>query len=420
MKGLITLFLIAFSLSAQTPLVRQGQANTYSGGHLQNFESVKIKPPLATVATLPTASSNTNVIFIVTDGSSASDCTTGGGSTRALCISNGSAWVALGGASGGGTDITVGPSGNLTLDEDGELEMSLSQIYTGFDHTAPVKTDTNANRPTTCVAVGELFIQTDGTAGLYRNTAAPTCAWEIVGAAVDTVPNVLASSTFSFYEEFGPGFLYVPGFYNSSYNWKLGNFGEPNTEDGAWPYVGMARFVIGSTAANTVGSVALGEVGWAPNLNANTGWVLEIGIRCAGGHCINVKLRLGLMDSRSTDNANNGIWMRHSNTTGCTSNGSDTTWVAETRASSTSSTTALTGTVGDDQNWKIRIRSTTAGTILFASAQYGSAYSNEVAISSNVPSAKLIPVFQMVNCETSYNKVFRPDFFKFYATGMAR
>lgn len=417
MKGLFTLFVFTIALQAQTPLVRQGQANTYTGGHLQNFENVKIKPPLTTVASLPTASSNTNVIFIVTDGTSASDCTTGGGSTRALCISNGSAWVALGGA-GGGTDITVGPSGNLTLD-DGEIEMSLSQIYTGFDHTAPVKTDTNANRPTTCVAVGELFIQTDSTAGLYRNKAVPTCDWEIVGAASSSTPDVLATSTFSFMEEFPSGILYVGGHYQGQMIWKLGNFSEPSVEDGTFPYLGMPRFVIGATA-NLVGFVSMGDTAFVNGLQSNTGWVMEMGLRLGNGHRTNLKFRLGFMDSRSTDNASNGIWVRYSNTSGCSSNGSDTTWVGETRSGGTSSTATLTGTIADDQNWKVRIRSTTAGTILFASAQYGSAYSNEQAISTNVPTANLIPTLQVVNCETGYNKVFRPDFFKFYATGMAR
>ena len=41
------------------------------------------------VSSLPTASTNNNRVYIVTDGASSGDCTVGGGSIRAVCISNG-------------------------------------------------------------------------------------------------------------------------------------------------------------------------------------------------------------------------------------------------------------------------------------------------------------------------------------------
>lgn len=53
-----------------------------------------------TVATLPPAASNTGRVYRVTDGTSATDCTTGGGSTSVVCYSNGAVWTGLG---GGGT-----------------------------------------------------------------------------------------------------------------------------------------------------------------------------------------------------------------------------------------------------------------------------------------------------------------------------
>ena len=56
-----------------------------------------------TVASLAAPSaSNKNVIRVVSDGTSATDCTGGGGSSQALCISNGSAWKPLSGSGGGG------------------------------------------------------------------------------------------------------------------------------------------------------------------------------------------------------------------------------------------------------------------------------------------------------------------------------
>jgi hypothetical protein len=60
-----------------------------------------------TVGTLPTASSWANKLALVTDGASAGDCTVGAGSTRVLCVSNGSAWAAVGGSAGGGATITT-------------------------------------------------------------------------------------------------------------------------------------------------------------------------------------------------------------------------------------------------------------------------------------------------------------------------
>lgn len=78
-------------------VVLDNQANTYSGGGLQDFSSVKIKLPLSVVGSLPTASSNTNVLYLTTNSLSASDCTVGGGSTQALCASNGTTWVGVGG-----------------------------------------------------------------------------------------------------------------------------------------------------------------------------------------------------------------------------------------------------------------------------------------------------------------------------------
>jgi hypothetical protein len=94
--------------SGQLPaaVVYNNQANTYSGGGLQDFHAMKFTPPTSTVASLPSAATNTNEVYEVTDGASATDCTVGSGSTFVWCASNGSAWVALGGGTGGGGGVT--------------------------------------------------------------------------------------------------------------------------------------------------------------------------------------------------------------------------------------------------------------------------------------------------------------------------
>lgn len=78
MKKLIPLALLlvfCFSISAQT--------KTYPQGGTPNY----------TVATLP-ASNGVGALVTVTDGSSASDCTVGGGSAKVLCMWNGFAYTA--------------------------------------------------------------------------------------------------------------------------------------------------------------------------------------------------------------------------------------------------------------------------------------------------------------------------------------
>lgn len=92
--------------------VLKNQANTYSGGGLQDFSSAALKPPTTTVASLPAASGATNQVYLVLDGASSSDCTTGSGSTRVLCSSNGTAWSPVAGGSGSGAS-PGGTSGQL-------------------------------------------------------------------------------------------------------------------------------------------------------------------------------------------------------------------------------------------------------------------------------------------------------------------
>lgn len=75
------------------------------------------KPVLGnyTVGSLPTPAAN--MVVIVTDGNSAGDCTTGGGSTRVFCHYTGSAWASLG--DGGGSGCTVSGSNNQVVTDDG-------------------------------------------------------------------------------------------------------------------------------------------------------------------------------------------------------------------------------------------------------------------------------------------------------------
>jgi hypothetical protein len=54
-----------------------------------------------TIANLPAAVNADGQLWLVTNGASSSDCSTGGGSNPVLCYSNGSTWTAYGGGGGG-------------------------------------------------------------------------------------------------------------------------------------------------------------------------------------------------------------------------------------------------------------------------------------------------------------------------------
>lgn len=98
-------------------------------------------PPVRTVATLGSATAPR--LVIVTDGTSAADCSTGGGSTAALCMADGSAWVAVPLASSSGTVSSVAlsvpaewsvsgspitTSGTITISE---ATQSANTVYAG-------------------------------------------------------------------------------------------------------------------------------------------------------------------------------------------------------------------------------------------------------------------------------------------------
>ena len=85
--------------------VLNNASNTYSGGGLQDFSAVKLKLPLSTVGALPTASANTNELYLVTDGLSGTDCGIGGGAYQVQCVSNGTNWLQVG--TGGIAGLTV-------------------------------------------------------------------------------------------------------------------------------------------------------------------------------------------------------------------------------------------------------------------------------------------------------------------------
>lgn len=96
-------------------------ANTLAPTGSIDASAGKFTPPTTTVASLPSAASNAHRIYVVTDGVTAEDCVTGGGSIRSLCVSTGSAWISLGGG-----DMSTDSVSALT--SSGEIDASLGKF----------------------------------------------------------------------------------------------------------------------------------------------------------------------------------------------------------------------------------------------------------------------------------------------------
>jgi hypothetical protein len=104
-------------------------------------------PPTAAVAGLPAAASYSGYVYRVTDGSSGTDCTVGGGSTEVWCRSNGSAWAAIGGGSASNLSLASGkghvwafgpPDGSTATAQTGSTTVYFRETYfeTAFSYSA--------------------------------------------------------------------------------------------------------------------------------------------------------------------------------------------------------------------------------------------------------------------------------------------
>jgi len=115
-KILIICFAILFATTAWGKGFFRYNPHT---GKLDYYGAIKS----TTIGSLPTAASgNAGEMYLVTDGSTAADCTSGGGSTYNVCVSNGSAWVAVGDGTGGAG------SGSVTTVEEGDSQVGGADI----------------------------------------------------------------------------------------------------------------------------------------------------------------------------------------------------------------------------------------------------------------------------------------------------
>lgn len=179
-------------LSAQ--VVLNNQANTYSGGGLQDFGSMKLKPPTTTVGSLPAASGANGQLYIITDGASSNDCTTGSGSTPALCRSNGTTWLAL---SGGGNALGDPGANGIVF----RSAANITRTVLADDISAPVfcsatGTGTNPTAYASCALSPTISSYVSGTLYRFKADVANTGGATVnLGGGVKTIKKIVGGVT---------------------------------------------------------------------------------------------------------------------------------------------------------------------------------------------------------------------------------
>ncbi len=136
--SLLCLFLLAFTTYARaqttyTPnrslALPPAAPGTWGEQYNNNFTTLDTSAiPRVTNAAKPTTPT-TNTVIVVTDALNASTCTTGGGSSQNTCQWNGSAWVVIGGGTGGGSGTPAGANTQVQINNAGVLGANAGLTY---------------------------------------------------------------------------------------------------------------------------------------------------------------------------------------------------------------------------------------------------------------------------------------------------
>jgi hypothetical protein len=179
----------------------------------------------------------------------------------------------------------------------------------------------------------------------------------------------------------------------------------PSASSGAMGILALAPYVSpNSYAAAHLGGYAL-ETKWfsAASSQFEVWWR----VRTDYYETSELEYRLGLLDNFGLSPPNHGLFIRFRNNTGCTVTGSDPGWVYETRAAG-SSTTASSGMSVTTNTWyTFRIRKVEPGKVRFSgcSGPPACTLSQEVELTTNIPTAELVPVVQVSTCVSGYRKL---------------
>jgi len=134
-----------------------------------------------------------------------------------------------------------------------------------------------------------------------------------------------------------------------------------------------------------------------------------------------VKYTIGFGNGTPSDAPANFVGVRYWNSSGCTTNATDTNWTYVTTSSSTSTTGTTNMPAFGSGGWVyVRIRATTAGTMLFSTkVGDGGSWSSETSVATNVPTSILTPFFYVQACDGNW-KDLKIDAFKGFAVEAGR
>jgi hypothetical protein len=141
-------------VNLSTGTLQSGGVAVTTASNSQTLTNKTLTTPVIgafTVAGLP-AAGTANRVAIVTDSTSAGDCTTGGGSERTFCRDTGSAWQSLGdgGGGGGGDNISVNGTAATDADFDNSTPAAPSDgINVRWQKDTGTPNNLSANVPTT-------------------------------------------------------------------------------------------------------------------------------------------------------------------------------------------------------------------------------------------------------------------------------
>ena len=159
-----------------------------------------------------------------------------------------------------------------------------------------------------------------------------------------------------------------------------------------------------TAAANNFGVIR--PFGYSPNLmlgalGSNAGWESQFTFKSDTYNNTQLKIRVGFYDATNTDPPTDGIWLRYGNSTGCTANLTDATWIYEAKTGAVSSTATGPAAPAVDTWYTVAIRSVTATQVGFKVALGTGAFSTEQTITTNVPTSSLLPFVESVTCDAN-------------------
>lgn len=309
--------------------------------------------------------------------------------------------------SSGAGDASALSDGVLTLASDPAQVQFLANNYTPlaqFDASAATmfRGRTGTSLPGTC-SVGEEFFDTDATAGSNKYGCTSSNTWTLLGGGSSYDP--MDRTKIQLVDEFASGSAGTDK--SGALGWWNGNqagSGSVTAQSPSGDRFGIMRITTG-TSTNDETQMQLGTLQGRWDNIAN--WEMQFIFRIASS-AASVRTVLGLLENNSGGATANRISIRYDAA-------SDTVFKFETCASSTCTTNSSTVTVVADTWYRGRIRSTSAGTILFSVDG-----ESEVSHSTNVTSSTgLLPVIA-VRTSTTAAKITDIDWWAFQRTGLSR